>query len=224
MSRVLLGLTLLLSGLGAWPAAAQGGPASCSVSGQTLFVRDAMQDLYLWNEFLPFVNPTSFSSPEAYLEAVRYRPDGSEDPDFVLNRAPWREAKILVAGENFGCGSSREMAVWALAGTGLRCVIAPSFGEIFYGNCFQNGLLAVRLPADTVAHLAALAQNPGTATFSVDLEHQTINGAIPFEVEPLRRRMLLEGLDEIGLTLAREAQIAAFQAADRKRRPWVYAV
>jgi 3-isopropylmalate/(R)-2-methylmalate dehydratase small subunit len=114
------------------------------------------------------------------------------------------------------------MAVWALAGMGLRCVIAPSFGEIFYGNCFQNGLLAIRLPADTVAQLAALAQNPETAIFTVDLERQRINGAIAFEVEPLRRRMLLDGLDEIGLTLAREGEIAAFQAADRKRRPWVY--
>jgi 3-isopropylmalate/(R)-2-methylmalate dehydratase small subunit len=158
------------------------------------------------------------------FEAVRYLPDGAEDPDFVLNRAPWRETKILVAGENFGCGSSREMAVWALAGMGLRCVIAPSFGEIFYGNCFQNGLLAIRLPADTVAQLGALAANPETAIFTVDLERQTINGAIPFEVEPLRRRMLLEGLDEIGLTLAREGEIAVFQAADRERRPWVYAV
>lgn len=156
------------------------------------------------------------------FEMVRYRPDGSEDPAFVFNRDPWREAKILVAGENFGTGSSREMAVWALAGMGIRCVIAPSFGDIFFGNCFQNGLLAIRLPGDEVRRLMALASDPATATFTVDLEQQTINGATTFEISPRRKRMLLEGLDELGLTLAMEPEIAAFQAADRARRPWVY--
>jgi 3-isopropylmalate/(R)-2-methylmalate dehydratase small subunit len=153
---------------------------------------------------------------------VRYRPDGTENPEFVLNRAPWREAKILVCAENFGCGSSREMAVWALAGMGIRCVIAPSFGQIFFDNCFQNGLLAVRLPAQDVARLAQLAADPATATMTVDLERQAINGAIAFEVDALKKKMLLEGLDEIGLTLARKAAIDAFQQADRARRPWIY--
>ncbi len=156
------------------------------------------------------------------FEAVRFRADGSENPDFVLNREPWRAAKILVCGENFGCGSSREMAVWALAGMGIRCVIAPSLGEIFHGNCFLNGLLAIHLPKDAVARLSALASNPATCTFTVDLERQTINGEVRFEIDPLHRRMLLEGLDAIGLTLAREAEISAWQAADRKRRPWIY--
>ena len=156
------------------------------------------------------------------FEALRVRADGSENPEFVLNHDPWRAARILVCGENFGCGSSREMAVWAIAGMGVRCVIAPSFGEIFHGNCFQNGLLAIRLSPRTVQELAKLAANPATATFTIDLERQRINGATPFEIDPLRRKALLEGLDEIGLTLSREAEIAAFQAADRKRRPWVY--
>lgn len=156
------------------------------------------------------------------FEAWRYRADGSENPEFTLNRAPWRHATILVCGENFGCGSSREMAVWAIAGMGIRCVIAPSFGEIFYGNCFQNGVLPVRLPAATVAQLMARAGAPDTARFEVDLERQRINGDTPFTVEPLRRAMLLAGLDEIGMTLAREPEIAAFQAADRQRRPWIY--
>lgn len=156
------------------------------------------------------------------FEMVRFGPGGAESPDFVLNRAPWREAKILVCAENFGCGSSREMAVWALAGIGIRCVIAPSFGQIFFDNCFQNGLLAVRLPAPEVARLAQLAGDPATASMTVDLERQSINGAIPFEVDALKKKMLLEGLDEIGLTLARKAAIDAFQKADRGRRPWIY--
>lgn len=156
------------------------------------------------------------------FEMVRYLPDGGENPAFVFNREPWRAAKILVAGENFGTGSSREMAVWALAGMGIRCVIAPSFGDIFFGNCFQNGLLAIRLPGDEVRRLMALASDPATATFTVDLPQQTINGGVPFDISPRRKRMLLEGLDELGLTLAMEPEIAAFQAADRARRPWVY--
>ncbi|MBM3355932.1 MAG: 3-isopropylmalate dehydratase small subunit [Betaproteobacteria bacterium] len=165
--------------------------------------------------------PREALGPWAF-EMVRYRPDGSEDPGFVFNREPWREAKILVAGENFGTGSSREMAVWALARMGLRCVIAPSFGEIFFGNCLQNGLLAIRLPADEVRRLMALASAPATATFTVDLARQTINGTTRFEISPRPKRMLLEGLDELGLTLAMEPEIAAFQAMDRPRRPWIY--
>jgi len=160
------------------------------------------------------------------FEALRYRPDGSENPDFVLNREPWRRARILVCGENFGCGSSREMAVWAIAGMGIRCLIAPSFGDIFFNNCFQNGVLAVRLDSATVARLHALASDPDTATMTVDLERLKIGtadgGEIAFEVAPLERRALLEGLDPIGLTLTLEERIAAFQALDRARRPWVY--
>ena len=156
------------------------------------------------------------------FETLRLRPDGGENPDFPLNREPWRAAKILVCGENFGCGSSREMAVWALAGMGVRCVIAPSFGEIFFGNCLQNGVLAVRLPNAEVARLAERASKPDSSTFTIDLQRQKINGAIPFEIEPLKKRMLLEGLDAIGLTLSREPEIAAWQARDRAARPWVY--
>lgn len=161
------------------------------------------------------------------FESLRYREDGSENPDFVLNRAPFREAKILVAGKNFGCGSSRESAVWALMGCGLRCVIASSFGDIFFGNCFQNGFLPVRLPRDEVERLASeIAAGGESAMITVDLERQRVTSAkgesFPFGIEPLRRRMLLEGLDEIALTLAREAEIAAFQGRDREHRPWLY--
>ena len=161
------------------------------------------------------------------LEALRLNPDGSENPDCIFNRPGYREAKILLAARNFGCGSSRENAVWALMGWGLRCVIAPSFGDIFFGNCFQNGMLPIVLPEATVERLAAdAAADPGLAVLEIDLENQVIvapgGERIAFEVEPLRRRMLLEGLDEIGLTLLREAEIAAFQARDRVARPWLY--
>jgi len=166
--------------------------------------------------------PRDQLGPYAF-EMARFRADGSENPDFVLNRAPWREARILVGAENFGCGSSREMAVWALAGLGIRCVIAPSFGQIFFDNCFQNGVLAIRLPADAHAALAKRASDPKDCTFTVDLAAQTIDGTIRFDVDPLRKTMLLEGLDEVGLTLSRAEDIAAFQAADRARRPWAYA-
>jgi 3-isopropylmalate/(R)-2-methylmalate dehydratase small subunit len=160
------------------------------------------------------------------FEALRYRADGSENPDFVLNREPWRGARILVCGENFGCGSSREMAVWAIAEMGIRCVVAPSFGDIFFSNCFQNGVLAVRLDPAAAARLHGLAAEPATAMMTVDLERSAIRtaagGEIAFAVEPLRRRALLEGLDPIGLTLTLQERVAAFQAADRARRPWVY--
>lgn len=161
------------------------------------------------------------------LESMRFNADGSENPGFILNQAPFREARILLAAENFGCGSSRENAVWALTGWGLRCVIAPSFGDIFFGNCFQNGMLPIRIAADIVARLAkAIESDLSNAQLRVDLERQrivTANGEeIAFEVEPVRRRMLLEGLDEIGLTLEHEAEIAAFQLRDRNLRPWLY--
>ena len=160
------------------------------------------------------------------FESARFLPGGAENPAFVLNREPWRRAQILVCGDNFGCGSSREMAVWALAGIGIRCVIATSFGDIFHGNCLQNGVLPIRLPRKDVEVLLALAADPASATLSVDLERQTIGAwgreEIAFLVDPMQRKALLEGLDAIGATLAREPEIAAWQAADRERRPWVW--
>lgn len=144
-----------------------------------------------------------------------------QDPDFVLDQPRYRGARILVCGEFFGTGSSREMAVWALAGMGIRCLIAPSFGQIFFANCFQNGLLPIVLPAAEVDALMREAKEG--RLFEIDLERQTVNGTIGFEIGARRKRMLLEGLDEVGLTLAQEPKIAAFQAADRERRPWVYA-
>ena len=161
------------------------------------------------------------------LEALRLRPDGSEDPEFILNRPGYRGARILLAGANFGCGSSREMAVWALEEIGIRCIIAPSFGDIFFGNCLQNGMLAIRLPDSTVEALVERAsRGAAQALLTVDLVHQEIRhegGSVPFEIEPLARESLLQGLDPIGVTLQRESDIAAFEARDRLARPWLYA-
>ena len=159
----------------------------------------------------------------------RYAADGTERADFVLNRAPYRKAEILIAGPNFGCGSSREHAVWALVGFGIRCVIAPGFSDIFYNNSFKNGLLPIRLPDETVAGLAAQAAAQDAESpkaFVVDLVECTVAGpdgrTTRFEIDPARREALLEGLDEIGMTLKHENDIRAFQAADAEARPWVY--
>ncbi|HTO10674.1 MAG TPA: 3-isopropylmalate dehydratase small subunit [Candidatus Binatia bacterium] len=158
---------------------------------------------------------------------VRFDAAGAERPEFVLNQPGFREAKILVAAENFGCGSSREAAVWALAAYGIRAVIAPSLGDIFHGNCGKNGVLAVTLPADVVAGLRRqLHARPGAA-LTVDLETQTVtapDGAVHrFEIDPFRKQMLLSGQDDIGLTLGYESRIAAYEAGHRATPPWLSA-
>jgi 3-isopropylmalate/(R)-2-methylmalate dehydratase small subunit len=150
-----------------------------------------------------------------------------ENPDFVLNREPTRHAKILLAGANFGCGSSREHAVWAMAEYGFRAVIAPSFGAIYYGNCVRNGILPVVLPDAAVNALAQWAEaDPARHLVTVDLPSQTVSGPAgvshSFEIAQADKEMLLEGLDPIGVTLKLESQIAAFEITDRQRRPWVY--
>jgi 3-isopropylmalate/(R)-2-methylmalate dehydratase small subunit len=161
------------------------------------------------------------------FEVWRRRADGSEDPAFVLNQEPFRAAPILLAGPNFGCGSSREGAVWALAGAGFRVVIAPSFSDIFANNALQNGLLPVVLPEATVEALAAaVEQAPGNARVTVDLGRCVVVGpagdAHRFEIDPARREALLSGLDDIGLTLRQAPAIAAWQAEDRTARPWMW--
>jgi 3-isopropylmalate/(R)-2-methylmalate dehydratase small subunit len=157
------------------------------------------------------------------FEALRYGADGSENPEFILNQPSYRGAPILIAGSNFGCGSSREGAVTALMGLGIRCVIADSFGDIFYSNCCQNGLLPVRLGA---AEVAALMRQSSAGEVAVDLAAQIVLGpdgsTFPFEIDPLRREALLEGLDDLGLTLKQMAQVRAWQAADRRARPWAW--
>lgn len=160
------------------------------------------------------------------FEAFRYRSDRSLNPDFVLNQPRYRDAQVLVTGENFGCGSSRESAVWALAGIGIRCVIAPGFGDIFFNNAFQNGMLLIRLPKDQVERLAGELERAATSTVTVDLQKQVIASPsgeqIPFEVDSERRQALLEGRDEIGMTMTRDQEIRAFQERDRGLRPWIY--
>jgi len=156
----------------------------------------------------------------------RFRPDGTPT-EFMLNAAPYDQSGIIVADRNFGCGSSREPAPKALRGFGFRAVIAPSFGGIFYNNCFRNGLLPVELPIEQVRVLAEQMEAAGgSAQVAVDLEAQTVTAprgqVFPFHAPPELRRMLLEGLDEVGLTLSRAAEIAAFRTADSAKRPWVY--
>jgi 3-isopropylmalate/(R)-2-methylmalate dehydratase small subunit len=156
---------------------------------------------------------------------VRFNADGTERPEFVLNRAPYRGAKILVVAENFGCGSSREMAVWALDANGVRVVIAPSLGDIFHQNCFKNGVLPVLLPGEVVADMRAQLHAMPGATMIVDLGAQTVTppsgAAQRFEIDPFRKQMLLTGRDEIALTLGEEAAIAAFEARHAAEMPWL---
>jgi 3-isopropylmalate/(R)-2-methylmalate dehydratase small subunit len=188
---------------------------------------------------LPMINiDTDKIIPKQYLKTIqrsglgkglfdelRYRPDGSENPDFVLNRPSWRNAKILVAGENFGCGSSREHAPWALLDFGIRAIIAPSFADIFYNNCFKNGILPVVLDGAMVALMMEEAGQGGNAVFTIDLDPQTVtrpNGeTVHFDIEPFRRHCLLNGLDDIGLTLEKEAAIHRFEEARRLTQPWL---
>ena len=163
----------------------------------------------------------------ALFETLRYRDDGSENPDFVLNREPYRRAEILIAGENFGCGSSREHAPWALLDFGIRSVIAPSFADIFFNNCFKNGILPVVLPQDQVEILMREASAASDPIFTVDLERQEVrrptgNAAFAFEVDPFRKHCLLNGLDDVGLTLQKAKKIDGFEARQRAAQPWLY--
>jgi 3-isopropylmalate/(R)-2-methylmalate dehydratase small subunit len=159
------------------------------------------------------------------FDTMRYRQDGSENPDFVLNQEPYRGAKILIAHENFGCGSSREHAPWALLDFGIRCVIAPDFADIFYNNCFKNGILPIRLPRAVCDQLMADARMGANARLTVDLEQQMVvrpNGEkIRFEIDPFRRHLLLNGLDDIGQTLQRASAIDAFEARRQAEQPWL---
>ena len=188
---------------------------------------------------LPLVNvDTDMIIPKQFLKTIkrsglgknlfdemRYDRDGNENPDFVLNKAQYREAEILVAGENFGCGSSREHAPWAIKDFGIRCVIAPSYADIFFNNCFKNGILPIVLPQEQVDVLMQDAEKGSNARITVDLEAQTVTSAdgevFRFEVDPFKKHCLLNGLDDIGLTLAREASIDAFESQAAQARPWV---
>ena len=159
--------------------------------------------------------------------SLRYLPDGSENPAFILNREPYRQAEILVTGPNFGCGSSREGAVWSLQELGIRAIIGSGFGDIFFANCFQNGILPIVVDKEIVDSLAAeIEVTQGAGRVSIDLKAQTIvspsGKQVTFEIDPRRREGLLQGLDEVALTFQRDAEILKFQAADRAARPWIH--
>jgi 3-isopropylmalate/(R)-2-methylmalate dehydratase small subunit len=156
---------------------------------------------------------------------MRYKDDGSENPDFVLNKPAYRHAQILLAEDNFGCGSSREHAPWALLDFGIRCVISTSFADIFYNNCFKNGILPIVVSPEQLAALMDDASRGANATLSVDLEKQEIRGpdggVIHFDIDPFRKHCLLNGLDDIGLSLQKVDEIAAFEKKEHAERPWL---
>ena len=159
------------------------------------------------------------------FDEMRYDRDGNEVPDFVLNKPQYRDAQILVAGDNFGCGSSREHAPWAIADFGITCVIAPSFADIFYNNCFKNGILPIALPQEQVDLLLKDAEKGSNARIEVDLEAQTITSTdgevITFQIDAFKKHCLMNGLDDIGLTLEKAASIDSFESAAAQARPWV---
>jgi 3-isopropylmalate/(R)-2-methylmalate dehydratase small subunit len=159
------------------------------------------------------------------FDTLRFHPDGTERPDFVLNQEPWRKAEILITHENFGCGSSREHAPWALLDFGIRCVIAPSFGDIFYNNSFKNGILPIRLSREICDQLIDDARLGGNARVTIDLARQVVvrpNGdEIAFDIDPFRKHLLLNGLDDIGQTLQHRPQIDTYEAKQRQAQPWM---
>jgi 3-isopropylmalate/(R)-2-methylmalate dehydratase small subunit len=187
---------------------------------------------------LPMINvDTDMIIPKQYLKTIkrtglgqglfaelRYDEKGAPIPDFVLHKPPYTQAKILITGENFGCGSSREHAPWALLDFGIRCLIAPSFADIFYNNCFKNGILPITLPQAEIDKLIDDAGRGANATLTIDLPAQEIRGpdggVIRFEIDPFRKRCLIEGLDDIGLTLEKAGDIDTFEQRARLERPW----
>lgn len=181
-------------------------------------------DMIIPADYLKTIKRTGLGA--GLFASMRFK-DGAEVPDFVLNKPAYRQAKIVIAGDNFGCGSSREHAPWALADFGIRCVIAPSFADIFFNNCFKNGILPIRLPTEVVDKLMAAADNGANATFTVDLEAQQITlpdgEKIGFDVEPFRRQCLLNGWDDIGLTLRNADAIDGFEANAKQGQPWLWA-
>jgi len=162
------------------------------------------------------------------FDEMRFDREGNENPDFVLNKPAYREAKIIVAGDNFGCGSSREHAPWALLDFGIRCVISTSFADIFYNNCFKNGILPIKVTKEQLDDLMDDAERGANATLSIDLESQTIQGPdggeVKFEVDEFRKHLLLNGLDDIGLTLQKVDKVDSFEERQNASQPWLAGV
>ncbi len=179
-------------------------------------------DMIIPKQFLKTIKRTGLG--KSLFFEMRYDEAGQPNPDFVLNQPSWQKAQILVAGDNFGCGSSREHAPWALLDFGIRCVISTSFADIFYNNCFKNGILPIKLPQEDVDKLMDDARRGANATITVDLEAQEIKGpdggVIRFDIDPFRKHCLLNGLDDIGLTLEKQDAINAYESKLAESRPW----
>ncbi len=186
-------------------------------------MRNVDTDMIIPKQFLKTIKRTGLG--QSLFFEMRFDQEGKEVADFVLNKDAYRKATILVTGDNFGCGSSREHAPWALLDFGIRCVIAPDFADIFYNNCFQNGILPIKLPQEDVDKLMEDAERGANATITIDLEAQEIRGpdggAIKFDIDPFRKHCLLNGLDNIGLTLEKSAKIDSFEEKMDVARPWL---
>jgi 3-isopropylmalate/(R)-2-methylmalate dehydratase small subunit len=179
-------------------------------------------DMIIPKQYLKTLKRTGLG--KGLFSEMRYKEDGSENPDFVLNKPAYRKAKILVADNNFGCGSSREHAPWALMDFGIRCVISTQFGDIFYNNCFKNGVLPIKVSPEDLGKLFDDAERGANATLSIDLEKQEIRGpdggVITFEIDPYRKHCMLNGLDDIGLTKQKQDKITRFEEQSKAARPW----
>ena len=179
-------------------------------------------DMIIPKQYLKTIKRTGLG--KGLFSEQRYKDDGSENPDFVLNKPAYRNAKVIVAGDNFGCGSSREHAPWALADYGIRCVISTSFGDIFYNNCFKNGLLPIRVSPEDLEKLFDDAERGSNATLSIDMEKQEIRGpdggVVKFEIDAFRKHCLLNGLDDIGLTQQKRSKIVGYEQKAHEARPW----
>ncbi|MGU9978514.1 3-isopropylmalate dehydratase small subunit [Phreatobacter sp. HK31-P] len=180
-------------------------------------------DMIIPKQYLKTIKRTGLG--KGLFSEARYKDDGSENPDFILNKPAYRNAQILVAGDNFGCGSSREHAPWALLDFGIRCVISTSFADIFYNNCFKNGVLPIKVSPEELEKLFEDADRGSNATLTVDLEAQEIRGpdggVIKFDVDAFRKHCLLNGLDDIGLTMVKEKAIGQFETTVSAARPWL---
>ena len=182
-------------------------------------------DMIIPKQFLKTIERTGLG--KHLFDEMRYDPEtGDEKPEFVLNKPQYRQSEILVAGDNFGCGSSREHAPWALLDFGIRCVLAPSFADIFFNNCFKNGIVPITLPREVIDKLMEKADRGSNATFTVDLEKQVITDPdgeeISFEMDAFRKHCLLNGLDDIGLTLQNKEKIDTFEGKQGSGQPWLY--
>ncbi|MGA7431022.1 MAG: 3-isopropylmalate dehydratase small subunit [Xanthobacteraceae bacterium] len=180
-------------------------------------------DMIIPKQYLKTIKRTGLGA--GLFSEKRFNDDGSENKDFVLNKPAYRKSKILVAGDNFGCGSSREHAPWALLDFGITCVISTSFGDIFYNNCFKNGVLPIKVSPEDLEKLFDDAERGANATLTIDLEKQEIRGpdggVVKFDIEPNRKKTLLEGLDDIGLTMQKNTKIDGFEAKAKAERPWM---